>query len=200
MSKKSGTDKKLPLLVVISGPSGAGKSIILKKLLSSSRRYAKVASFTTKPVPRRARSDEEYHYLSPKKFADLRASGKFLETARVHGYLFGTLAADPIRIVKSGKVPLKIIDVKGFAKVRRLKQYRLCSIFVVADGLAELKKRIITREPDIPKAQVAERLATARRELAHKNEYDHVVANKQGRIREALAEIQGIIDNCRRSG
>ncbi|MFO0704881.1 MAG: hypothetical protein U0517_02835 [Candidatus Andersenbacteria bacterium] len=195
-----GTEQRQRLLVVISGPSGAGKSVVLERLLKKSRRYATVLSTTTRPAGHRKRQDLEYRRVTPKRFGAWRKAGKFVETARVHGYSFGTLWADLERVIRLGKIPVKIIDVKGFAKIRRLHHYRICSFFITTKKLVTLKKRIIRREPDISVAKVRERLQTARRELKHIREYDSVIYNEEGHLGQTVATIQKSIDKCLATG
>lgn len=191
---------KKPIIVVVSGPTGAGKTVIVERLLKKNRRFSLVFSVTTRPRGKRKKALEEYRFVSPQRFAALRKAGKFIETARVHGYWYATLEADLRRPARQGKIALKIIDVKGFAQFRRLGQYRFCSVFVTAESLGELKRRVIAREPSIAPERVRARLKTARQELKRAHEYDAIFINRRGELARTVKQIDRWIDRCTQTG
>ncbi|MFH0830729.1 MAG: guanylate kinase [Parcubacteria group bacterium] len=202
--RKTKQKKSLPLLIVVSGPTGAGKTVLVERLLKKNRGLSAVSSVTTRPPGKRKKTSlasvSEYRFVSAPEFGRLRAAGKFIETARVHGFWYGTLAADLAWPTRRGKIPIKVLDVKGFTKIRHLKKYKICSIFVTAESLAELKRRVIAREPTITKECLKVRLATARREVQRAKEYDAIFINHRGELARTVKRVAGWIDTCRAAG
>ncbi len=67
----------------------------------------------------------------------------------------------------------------------------MVSIFILPPSITELKKRLARRAED-DHATIAKRLANARNELEHWNEYDYVLVNRDldrcfGNVRSILA-------------
>ena len=189
--------KNLPLMIIVSGPTGAGKTVLVDRLLKKYRGLSGVPSVTTRPRGARKKASSEYRFVSARAFDQLRAAGKFIETSRVHGFWYGTLWADLTRPIRQGKIPIQVIDVKGYTKIRRLKRYQICSLFVKAESVAELKRRVIAREPTIALERVRARLATARRELARAREYDVILVNRRGQLASTVRQAERWIDRCR---
>jgi|GEM_PF-3357607 len=200
MKRLAAVKKQKPLVVILSGPTGAGKTVILEQLLKRNSKLATFASVTTRPRGHRKGGDHGYHFVSAKKFDQMRDAGKFLETARTHGYWYGTLRDHLQAVIRRGKVPLRVIDVKGFDKIRHDPHYRFCSIFVTANSLAELKRRVIEREPDIDRAKLQTRLETAKQELKKKGIYDVVIINRRGQLKRAVGQVEAWIDKCLAAG
>jgi guanylate kinase len=68
------------------------------------------------------------------------------------------------------------IDWQGAQQVRRLMR-QVVSIFILPPSLEVLESRLKGRGQDSPEA-VARRLAAARDEIGHVNEYDYVIINE----------------------
>jgi guanylate kinase len=183
-------------MIIISGPSGAGKTVIVEALLKKFAQIEFVRGTTTRPQTKRKGGDTALIFVSPAQFRAIRKRGGFLETARVRKHLFGTSRAAVSKIVRKKHVPLLVLDVKGHADIQRLGDYRVCSVFVTAESIAILKKRILLRQPDIAREQLALRLSEARKELRRKGEYDVVLVNRQGKLKDALREVSAWVDKC----
>ena len=82
-------------LVVISGPSGSGKSTLVRRLLARPdlRLTVSVSATTRSPRPGEVPGRDNL-FLTPEEFARIRDD--LLESAVVHGYLYGT-PAGPVR-------------------------------------------------------------------------------------------------------
>src|SRR3954469_21960945 len=77
-------------LIVVSGPSGSGKSTLVRQALASPDVGARPS--TSAPTRAERPGEEhgrEYYFLSREAFEEDRAQGQFLESAEVHGHLYG---------------------------------------------------------------------------------------------------------------
>ena len=126
---------KLPgRLVVLSGASGSGKSTLVRRLLARPDLRLKASiSATTRPPRPGERPGVDYFFLSPAEFEAIR--GDLLESALVHGYLYGT-PGEPVReALAQGTCVILVIDVQGGLQVRT-KVPEALLIFVSVPGLS----------------------------------------------------------------
>ena len=163
-------------LVVVSGPSGSGKSTLVRRVLARPEVRARLSISATTRAPRPGEeSGRDYFFLSREGFEDARARGEFLETAEVHGNLYGT-PAGPVRAdLEAGRCVLLEIDVQGGLIVRERVPSALL-VFIHAPSLDELEGRLRSRATE-DEATIARRLANARRELEQTTRYDKQVIN-----------------------
>lgn len=91
--------------VVISGPSGVGKGTLISKLMEEfPSTFGFSVSHTTR-LPRQKEVDGvHYHFSERSKMEKDILSGKFLETASVHGNLYGTSIEAVETVTDSGRV------------------------------------------------------------------------------------------------
>src|SRR5881628_2013512 len=96
--------KPAGFLLVLSGPSGAGKGTLVERLIAVRPECVFSISATTRP--RRATEVEgvQYEFVTREEFERRRQAGQFLETAEVHGHLYGTPVAFVDRGVREGRV------------------------------------------------------------------------------------------------
>jgi guanylate kinase len=117
-----------------------------------------------------------------------------LESATVHGYLYGTSRLDVNRLCQQGFDVLLIIDYQGAAALRRQNVDALY-IFILPPSLAALKQRLRQRDAD-NEASMRTRLAVAPMEMAQYRDYDYVIVNDD--LKSATQQLQAIIlaDRC----
>jgi guanylate kinase len=174
-------------LVVISGPSGSGKSTLVQRLLAQSglRLTVSVSATTRSPRPGEV-SDRDYIFLAPEEFERIR--GDLLESAQVHGCLYGTPAGPVRQAMAQGLCVLLVIDVQGGFQVREKVPGALL-IFIQVPGLDVLEQRLRTRGTD-DDGTIARRLNTARREVEMAPRYDvQVINDNLDRTVEELTSI-----------
>ncbi len=180
-----------PLLLVISGPSGVGKDSVVQSLLARPLAIQFIVTATT----RRPRPGEvpgkDYVFLSASEFEQWKEAGEFLEHAYVYGEHKGIPKAHLRQALARGQDALLRIDVQGAATLRRLVPQAV-QILLVAESLAELERRLRERCSE-PESVLAARLATACREMAQADEFDYVVANRQGQLEATVDIIQAIL-------
>jgi guanylate kinase len=188
MSSEGSVWSELPgRLIVISGPSGSGKSTLVQRLLARPDLRLEVSiSATTRPPRPGEVMDRDYVFLTRDQFESLR--GEMLESAEVHGHLYGTPSEPVRRSIAQGRCVLLVIDVQGGFQIRR-KMPGALLIFVQPPSLERLESRLRSRGTD-DEATIARRLANAQRELEAAESYDvHVINDELDLAVEELASI-----------
>jgi len=101
--------------------------------------------------------------------------GEFVEWAEVHGQLYGTSWKALRQAQAAGFDVLLDIDVQGHSQVRQ-RLPEAVSIFVLPPSFQELERRLRKRHLDQPE-EIERRLADARQEVKHWQEYDFLIVN-----------------------
>ncbi len=177
------------ILFIVSAPSGAGKTTLINKLLKIFSDIAASVSYTTRARRPGERAGRDYHFVSEKRFAAVRARRGFAEWARVHGALYGTPRAPLEGAMRRGRDMLLDIDVQGARKIKRLYPGAV-SIFVMPPSWRVLEQRLAGRGTD-GRGTILRRLENARREIREIVRYDYVVVNSEltGAVKAAKAII-----------
>jgi len=173
---------------VISGPSGAGKGTVVKEVLSRHPGVLLSISTTTRPARRGERNGVEYDFVPVQTFLGMRDRGEFLESAEVHGNLYGTPRAPVEAALATGRDVICELDIQGALAVKRGKPDAIL-IFIEPPSFEELGRRLKHRGTEDP-AQVFKRLEAAYEEVKEKAAYDHVIVNDDvGAAADALVRI-----------
>lgn len=176
------------MLFVVSGPSGCGKSTLIKQLLGILPGLEFSVSHTTRLPRPNETNGRDYYFVSRQEFEKMKAAGAFVESAVVHGELYGT-SLQEIKNKAGSKDLVLDIDVQGARQIKSQLQ-EACLIFVVPPSWAELEKRLRQRKTDTAGA-IALRLENARREIQQSDCFDYLVIN--GEITRAVDELRSII-------
>ncbi len=161
-------------LVVVSGPSGVGKTTVCADLLERPE-FERVITATTR-APRGAERDgKHYRFLSDDEFDRWIEADRFLEWAHVHGCRYGSPREPAEAIVAAGSHALLNIDVQGAAAISEA--FR---VFLLPPSMEELARRLRGRGTDSDE-EIAQRMETAREELARQDEFDLKVVNDDSR-------------------
>ncbi|CDQ44094.1 guanylate kinase [Mycolicibacterium neoaurum] len=178
-------------VVVLSGPSAVGKSTVVRCLRDRIPDLHFSVSVTTR-APRPGEVDGvDYTFVSPAEFQRLIDDDELLEWADIHGGLHrsGTPAA-PVRSATAAGVPVLIeVDLAG-ARAVKAAMPEAISVFLAPPSWAALEERLTGRGTESPEVQ-ARRLATARQELAAKDDFDVVVVNSQ--LESACSELVSLL-------
>ena len=165
------------LLLVLSGPSGSGKTSVLRAALAASGLPIELSVSAATRAPRPGETDGvEYRFLDRPHFDALRNAGGFLESAEVHGNLYGTPAAPVEAVRAAGRWAMLEIDVQGCRQVKAACPDAV-GIFLRPPSLDELAARLRRRGTET-EDRIARRLADARQELAAAPDYDHQIVNE----------------------
>jgi guanylate kinase len=180
-------------LFVITAPSGAGKSSLIQAVLKEDPSLKLSISYTTRPPRPGEQNGREYHFVDDREFLAMRGRGEFLESAEVHGYRYGTAKRVIGDSLSRGHDLLLEIDWQGAQQVRELHP-DCVGIFIVPPSVDELERRLRARGQDT-ESVIQRRLANAREELRHVNEFKYRIINKD--FEAAKGELSQIIRNER---
>ena len=190
-----------PVLLVLSGPSGVGKTTVAHRLLDANENLKRIVTYTTR-APRDGEKDEvDYHFLDESEFMERLGCGEFLEHAVVYGKYYGTLKSSIHDAFTVGQDILIVNDVQGaltlsgMIKEDAMLEGSLQTIFLVAEGLEELRKRLESRAED-DEGTIGERLENAAAEMEQQDKFDHVIISATRD--EDFAQAQAIYSKARR--
>ena len=180
-------------MFVVCAPSGAGKTSLVAELLRRDRNARLSVSHTTR-APRPGEQDgRDYHFVSRSTFESMIERGEFLESAEVHGNLYGT-SQGWIDHQRRNDVDIVLeIDWQGAQQVRRLVP-EVIGIFVLPPSLASLRRRLNDRGQDSG-AVIERRLEAARGEIAHLAEFDYVIVNNN--FDDAVEDLVSVVRAAR---
>ena len=176
-------------LFIISAPSGAGKSTLVNALLSQDAGLSLSISHTTR-APRAGEADgRDYHFVSREVFVTMRSRGEFLESAEVHGNLYGTSRAWIEMRMTAGHDIVLEIDCQGAEQLR--KQFpEAVAIFILPPSMTELERRLRGRGTESDEV-IARRLDGASREMRRVGQFDYVIINSS--FSEALGLLRAVV-------
>ena len=138
-------------------------------------------------------------------FEAIRADGRLLEWAQVHGQLYGTAYEEYAAAQRDGVDLLLDLDVQGAAQVR-LKLPEVVTVFILPPSFADLERRLRGRKQD-DEATIRRRLEAAREEMELFETYDHTLVNEDldrcvedlgAVIRAARSRTHGMREAARR--
>lgn len=177
------------LLFIVAAPSGAGKSSLVSAVLAQDPNLMLSISHTTR-APRPGEADgREYHFVDRATFVRMIEAGEFLESAEVHGNLYGTSQAQIRGVREAGRDVVLEIDWQGAQQVRRIFPDAI-GIFILPPSMAELERRLRARNQD-PEDVIRLRLAAATAEVAHASEFDYVIINND--FGEAVKDLAAVL-------
>lgn len=176
-------------LYIVSAPSGAGKTSLVRALLAADPAVQLSISYTTRPMRPGEVDGRDYHFVTKDTFEAMRAHGDFLESAEVHGNLYGTSRGWIEQRMAAGDDILLEIDWQGALQVRRLMAEAI-GIFVLPPSIEVLAQRLTGRATD-SEAVIARRVSAARAEIGHVGEFDYVIINND--FEEATRDLTAIV-------
>jgi guanylate kinase len=191
-SSPSELTKPLGNLFIVAAPSGAGKSTLIKAILakshSSNPMQLSVSHTTRKPRPGET-NGVEYHFVDHADFEAMIKQDAFYEYAEVFGNYYGTSKAAISDKLHQGVDIFLDIDWQGARQVKALNP-DVIGIYIVPPSVEALQARLSGRGQDSDEV-IAGRMAQARSEISHYNEFDYVVVNDD--LEQALKEFEAIV-------
>ena len=144
-------------LFIVAAPSGAGKTSLVRALLANDPAIRLSVSYTTRAARPGEANGRDYHFVARAEFEQMRTRGELLESAEVHGNLYGTSRAWIERETRAGSDILLEIDWQGAVQVRRLMPAAV-GIFILPPSIEALAQRLQQRGTDTPEV-IARRAA-----------------------------------------
>lgn len=176
-------------LFVVAAPSGAGKTSLVNALVARHPGVVLSVSHTTREPRPGERDGDHYHFVSDAEFDRMVAAAEFLEHADVFGSRYGTGRAQVERALRAGNDVVLEIDWQGARQVREAMSESQ-GIFILPPSRDALVERLRGRGQD--SAEVIEaRMAKAREEISHFQEFDYLIVNDD--FETALADLEAIL-------
>lgn len=180
-------------LFVIAAPSGAGKTTLTRMALTQNPHLALSISTTTR-TPRPGEQDGvDYHFVSVETFKQMQVAGEFLESAEVHGNFYGTTRRGIEALLSEDRDVILEIDWQGAQQIRNVYPESV-GVFILPPSFDVLERRLQGRGQDSAEV-IARRVANAREELRHLDEFPYVIINEN--LDEALAELLAVFAAAR---
>jgi guanylate kinase len=130
-------------VLVLCGPSGCGKSTLVGLLNRDFPGKFCLSVSHTSRTPRPGETDGvHYHFREKSVLLHMRDNHEFLESAEVHGNLYGTSYKAVDAIKEAGKLCVLDIDVQGVDTVIKSKKLDCVYVFLKPPSLEILEKRL----------------------------------------------------------
>ena len=178
-------------LFIITAASGAGKTSLVRALVADNPNIKVSISFTTRQPRVSEKDGEDYFFLDEINFKKMIENDEFLETAKCHGALYGTSKLTVKEALEKGEDIILEIDYQGAFSVKKLFPESI-SIFIIPPSIDALEDRLNNRGQD-SKEDIKLRVAAARNEMSHLEEFDYVTINDD--FEKALFELKAIIQS-----
>ena len=176
-------------LFVIAAPSGAGKTTIVKALVARNPQLCFSISYTTRQKRRTEVDGVDYLFVDVEKFEMLREEGELLEFAEVFDNFYATSRSQVEERLASGQDVILEIDWQGARQVRE-SMPECVTIFILPPSLEELERRLRDRRTDSTEV-IERRLRDAQSDMAHWDEFDHVIIND--RLEQAVSDLESVL-------
>ncbi len=152
---------------------------------------------TTRPRRENEVHGRDYFFVSDKEFDRMVAGDELMEWAVVHGKRYGVPRSQVREIIEGGEDVMVRVDPQGAATIRS-KVPGAVLIFVAPPSIKSLTARLAARATETEE-QMAVRIADAQEELKRLQEFDYLVVNPDGRLREAVEKVKAIVvaEKCR---
>ena len=180
-----------PFLIVISGPSGVGKDSVVKELLRRNDSMDFVVTATSREKREKEQEGVDYFFITKAEFERMIRDNEFLEHSLVYDQYKGIPKKQVLNVWAKGKDVILRIDFQGAMKIRGLFHEALM-IFLLPTSETELRQRLMDRKTETP-ATIELRMATTRKEMESISIFDYLVYNAQGKLEEAVSNIETII-------
>ena len=183
--------------LVINGPSGVGKGTLIAALM---KEHPSAFGFSVSHTTRAPRPGEQngvaYHFTTTDAMLPMIENNEFLESANVHGNLYGTTFAAVQAVTNRGQICVLDIDVQGTKSVKAASLDPTPTfIFIKPPNMEELEKRLRGRGTET-EDKIQKRLTNAKGELAYADEsdgsnYDHILVNND--LQECYTQLKTVI-------
>jgi guanylate kinase len=177
-------------LFVFAAPSGAGKTTLVHAVVTKHPELRFSISYTTREPRINEANEVDYLFVSKEEFMRLRDQGEMLEYAEVFDNYYATSRSQVEKHLADNRSVVLEIDWQGARQVRE-SMPECVSIFILPPSVAELERRLRDRRTDKPQV-IERRLRDARSDMAHWDEFDHVIVNDD--LDQAILDLEAVLD------
>ena len=177
-------------LFVFAAPSGAGKTTLVHAVVTKHPELRFSISYTTREPRVNEANEVDYLFVDEGEFMRLRNQGEMLEFAQVFDNYYATSRSQVERHLKDNRSVVLEIDWQGAQQVRE-SMPDCVSIFILPPSLAELERRLRDRRTDRPEV-IERRLRDAKSDMAHWDEFDHVIINDD--LDDAIIALEAVLE------
>jgi guanylate kinase len=169
----------------------------VERLLKKHPDWVRSISVTTRSPRAGEKEGRDYFFVSASDFKKREAQGRFLETAKVFNYRYGTPKDYTLRHYRQGKTIILAIDVQGTKKVKRAlgNQVALLTLFILPPSMKILRQRLEGRNTETAK-EIERRVMIAQEEMKQAPLYDFKIVNRK--LGHAVSEIEKTIAKFRK--
>lgn len=180
-------------ILVISGTTGSGESTVTNEIIARHPNFVRLVTATSRPKRLKEKNGVDYYFFTEKKFKNEIKKGNIIEYQNIrNGVYYGSYKPDLDKKLASGKIVIINPDLVG--KRYYKKHYKATSIFIKPESINTIKIRLLSREPNMSKEELAKRLAYAKYELEKEAPfYDYKVINKQNKLSDAIVKVEKIL-------
>lgn len=179
-------------LFVVTGPSGAGKDSVIFKAKEEGLDFIQIITTSTRTCRPGESEGHPYYFVNREKFQKMIDAEEMIEWAEVYGNLYGSTKEEVETKLKK-KVVIVKVDPQGARAFKKIIPDCI-TIFVMPPSYEYLEKRLTGRSQD-SRATIKERMETAHRELQNLLDWDYLIVNDEGKLKEAALELKEIIEN-----
>lgn len=175
-------------IFLITAPSGVGKTTIAQEI----QRYGdwhECISHTTRPMRYGEVNGKTYYYISKEEFLKMDNNNEFAERVTYDGNFYGISKAEIERVMSFGSHVYIIVEYEGYKQVKE-KFPDAIGIFMHMSE-EECMANMLFRGDSISKAQT--RMLTYNEEMLNRGQYDYVIKNVRGKMKETISVIRAII-------
>ncbi len=179
-------------IFVVTGPSGVGKDSVIEGLRESGLQFGSVITTSTRAQRDYESEGHPYYFIDRPTFEAKIAAGEMIEWAEVYGNLYGSTRSEIDRVKQLYDIVIIKVDPQGARTFQNMLP-EAKTIFIVPPSVNVLEKHLMRRASDSPDV-IAKRLASAREELDHQDQWDYVVLNEEGKLEDTIARFKEILN------
>lgn len=195
MSKRASSqeERSVSLFLILAGPSGVGKATLTRALLERHPEIHRLYTVTTRPPRPGEVPGDQYIFVDRETFLRMRESGELMESTPVYkdGNLYGMPANILNQVPPEKDIALIEVDIKG--KEFLEKRYPDCVTVLIVAPVAELRERLLHRDPNIAETEYRRRVESALMWLKAAPTFDYIVENPTGEMEKALSVLEAIL-------
>ncbi len=191
MTNQTLTPDEQKRFFIISGHSGVGKGTVIAEMMRSHADVAKIITHNTRQPRTGEVNGVDRFFVSEEEFSKLVKENYFLEHNTVYGHSYGSSFDNIKKNLSEKSFAVIELDIQGARAVKE-KYPNIISIFITAENIEEIEKRIRARGKD-DEETIRRRLSEIKKETEAEKEYNYIIVNREGAVAAAAEELYEII-------